>query len=110
MAGLEEPHGPVLVVVMDRALGRVNRQRLVVRAHAVTVRDGVGEDARLQDLVRRESDAPYDVRGGEGGLLPLGEVVLRVAVQLHHAYVDQRVVAVGPDLGEAARVALSCAT
>ena len=38
------------------------------------------------------------------------EVVLQVAVQLHHAYVHQRVIAVGPDLGEAGRVALSYLT
>ena len=48
--------------------------------------------------------------GGEGGLLNLGELVLRVAVQLHHAYVDQRVIAVGPDLGEAERVVLGYLT
>ncbi len=38
--------------------------------------------------------------GREGGVLDLGEVVLRVAVQLHHADVDRRVVAVRPDLGQ----------
>ncbi len=40
----------------------------------------------------------------EGGLLDLREEVLRVAVQRHRADLDQRVVAVRPDLGEVERV------
>ena len=42
--------------------------------------------------------------GREGGLLDLGEIVLRVAVQLHHADLDQRIVGVRPDLGQVERV------
>ena len=48
----------------------------------------------------READAGHDVGRVEGGLLDLGEVVLRVAVQFQHAHLDQRVVLVEPDLGQ----------
>ncbi|TPV97515.1 MAG: hypothetical protein USCAAHI_03073 [Beijerinckiaceae bacterium] len=46
----------------------------------------------------------HDVGWGEGGLLDLGEIVVGVAVQFHHAGLDQRVVAVRPHLGQVERV------
>jgi hypothetical protein len=47
-----------------------------MRADAVAVRIGIGEDAALQHLVGRIADARHDVRGREGGLLDLGEIML----------------------------------
>ena len=64
----------------------------------------IGEDARLQHLVRREADARDDVRRREGDLLDLGEVVFRVAVQLQDADVDRRILGMRPHLGEVERV------
>ena len=96
--------GAVLAVVVDLVLGLVHRDLGVVGAHAVAVCVGVGEDAGLQHLVRGRGDARHEVRGREGGLLDLREVVLRVPVQLHGADLDQRVVRVRPDLGEVERV------
>lgn len=55
-------------------------------------------------LVRRETDARHKVQRRERRLLDLGEVILRVPVQLHDAHVDQRLVAMRPDLGEVERV------
>ena len=77
---------------------------MVVHAEAVALRVAVGEQAALQHLVRREADAGHDVGRVEGRLLDLGEVVLRVAVQLHDAHLDERVVLVEPDLGQVERV------
>ena len=85
---------------MHRAARRVDGQRLVVRAQAVAVGVGVREDPCLQHLVGAGANAGYQVAGRHGHLLDLGEVVLGVAVQLHHAHLDQRVVGVRPDLGQ----------
>ena len=49
----------------------------------------------------------HDVGRREGRLLDLGEIVLRVAVQLQHADLDQRILAVRPHLGEVERVEAS---
>ncbi|MCY1441489.1 hypothetical protein D9M71_578060 [compost metagenome] len=50
------------------------------------------------------ADAGDDVRRREGGLLDLGEVVLRVAIELQDAHLDQREFAMRPDLGQVERV------
>ena len=68
------------------------------------MRVGIGEDARLQHLVRRVADAGHDVGRRERRLLDLGEVVLGIAVEFHDTDVDQRIVGVRPDLGEVERV------
>ena len=75
------PHGAVAVVAVDRAAGRVDRDQVVVHAEPVALRIAVGEEPPLQHLVGREADAGHDVGRVEGGLLDLGEVVLRVAVR-----------------------------
>ena len=72
----------------------------MVHAEPVALGVAVGEEPPLQHLVRREADAGHDVGRVEGRLLDLGEVVLRVAVQLHDAHLDQRIVLVEPDLGQ----------
>ena len=98
--GVVEAHGAVALVVEDRAAGGVDRELLVVGADAVALGVGVGEDARLEDLVGRVADAGDDVGGGEGGLLDLGVVVERVAVELEDADFVEREFGVGPDFGE----------
>ena len=62
----------------------------------------VREDAGLS-ILSGENDR-NDARRREGHLFDLGEVVVRVAVELQHAHVDDRVVAVRPHLGEVERV------
>mmetsp|Transcript_2170 Transcript_2170/g.5160 ORF Transcript_2170/g.5160 Transcript_2170/m.5160 type:complete len:491 (+) Transcript_2170:2452-3924(+) len=93
-------HGAVpLVVAHAGGEGAVHGDGLVVRAEAVPVRVGVAEQARLQHLVGRGLDAGHQVRGREGQLLHLGEVVCGVAVQPAAAHLDQRELRVRPDLG-----------
>src|SRR3979409_734900 len=46
------------------------------------------------------ADARYDVRRRERGLLDLGEIILRIAVELKGAYFDQRIVLVRPHFGQ----------
>ena len=64
----------------------------------------IREDARLQHLVGRVPDARHDVGRRQPRLLDLGEIVLRVAVQFQRADVDQRIVAMWPDLRQVERV------
>ncbi len=75
-----------------------------MRAEAVAVGIRVGEYAGLQHLVRREADAGNDIGRREGGVLDLGKIVFRVAVELQHADLDRRVVGMRPDLGQVERV------
>ena len=96
---VEEAHGSVLVIVMDGAFGRVDRQRFVMRSDAVAMRVGIGKDAGLQHFVGAVADAGHLIRGAEGGLLDLREIIFGVAVEFHDADFDQRVVGVGPDFG-----------
>ena len=81
-------------------MGPVDRQLEVVRADPVQVGVGVAEEPPEQHLVGGRTDAGDHVARLEGGLLDLGEVVLRVAVEDHPADLDERVVPVGPHLGE----------
>ena len=62
------------------------------------MRVAVGEQAALQHLVGRRPDAGHEVARVERGLLDLGEVVVRVAVQHQPADLDQRVVPCGQTL------------
>ena len=50
------------------------------------------------------ADAGHDVGGRERGLLDLGEIILRIAVELEDADLDQRIILVRPHLGEVERV------
>jgi hypothetical protein len=54
---VHEVHQAVVVVVVVRALGRVDGQHEVVAAEAVALRVLIGEDARLQQLVIGVADA-----------------------------------------------------
>ena len=77
---------------------------MVVHAQAVALRIAIAKKSRLQHLVGREADAWYHVGRVEGELLDFGKVVLGVAVEFEYAHVDQRVVAMWPDLGQVKRV------
>ena len=98
------PHAAVAVVDLVRATRGVHRDLVVVDAQAIAMGVAVGEQTALEHLVRRETDTGHHVGRRESGLLDLGEVVVRVTVQLEEAHFDQRVVAVGPDLGQVERV------
>src|SRR5699024_8252799 len=77
-------HGTVTVVGVEQ-LGTtrvVHRDLVVVDPHAVTGGVTVGEQAALQHTVRGDTDAGDQVGRGAGGLLHVGEVVLRVTVEL----------------------------
>lgn len=51
LIAVHEVHEAVVVVVVVRALGRVDGQQQVVGAQAVALRVRIAEDARLQQLV-----------------------------------------------------------
>ncbi|MNY18587.1 hypothetical protein D3C86_1519760 [compost metagenome] len=76
----------------------------MVDAEAIALGVTVGEESPLQHAIRREADTGHHVGRGEGRLLHVGEVVVRVLVKLQHADRDQRIVAVRPHLGEVERV------
>src|SRR5690606_39983531 len=84
--------------------GLVDRDRLVMRAEAVTVCVRIGEHARLQHLVRRIADAWNDVRRRERSLLDLSKIVVGVAVELQDTDLDRRIVRMRPDLGQVKRI------
>ena len=78
-----------LQVLEGAALGLVDRDLVEVdRAQARQLRVLIGEQPALQQRIFREVDARRDVGRQEGGLLGLGEEVVRVAVQ-HHAADDR---------------------
>ena len=99
-----DAHLAVPVVAHVRAFRRIDRDLVVVDAEAVANRVIVRQQARLQHPVRREADAGDEVRWPERRLLDFGEIVVRPAVQLHHADLDQRVLGLRPDLGQVERV------
>src|SRR5258708_4696042 len=93
---------------MERALRCVNRDIVEVDAEAVAVGVTVGEKACLQHLVRRETDAWYDVGWRERDLLNLREDVLGVAVQFEVSDVDEREVGLRPDLRQIEWIKWQC--
>ncbi|MBF8278517.1 MAG: peroxisomal catalase, partial [Candidatus Brocadiaceae bacterium] len=94
------PHSAIAMVAMKGTARSVHRYQMVVHAETVALGIAVREQASLQHLVRRESDAGNHIGRVEGRLLHLGEVVLRIAVQFHDADFGQRIVRVEPHLGE----------
>ena len=102
--GGHEMHRPVLIVIMDRAFGRIDGQRFIMRADAMAMGVGIGEDARLQHLVGREPDARHDVGRRIGGLFDFREIIVGIAVELENANVDQGIILVRPHFGEAERI------
>lgn len=70
----------------------------------VAMRIRIGKQPRLQHLVRREPDAGNRVGRAERRLFDFGEVIVRVAVQLHLANLNEEVFPVRPDLGQIERI------
>ena len=85
-----DTHGAVAVVAVGRDARGVDRDAGVVDAEAIALGVAVGEEPSLEHLVRGEADAGHDVGRVEGRLLDLGEVVLRVLVELEDADLDER--------------------
>lgn len=69
---------------------------------------GIGQQPCLQHLVRRGAEAGRQVAGFKRSLFDLGEIVLRVAVEFQLADLDERIVAVWPDLGQIERMNVVC--
>ena len=99
-----EPHGTIGVVSVHGAARLVDGKLIRIDADAIAVRVRIGEDPRLQHLVRRMTDAGYDIGGRERGLLDLSEIIFGIAVQLENADLDQRIIPVRPYFGEVERV------
>ena len=72
----------------------------MVYSQTIALGIAVGEEAALQHLVRRKSYAWDYIGRIERRLLHISEIVLRIAVELHHAHLDEGVIAVVPDLGQ----------
>ena len=99
-----DTHLAVAMEGVERAARSVHGDRMVVDAEAVALGVAVGKEPALQHLVGRQADAGNDGGGIEGRLLDIGEIVLRIAVELQHADVDERKVPVRPDLGQIERI------
>src|SRR5262249_20370910 len=100
----EESHLAILVIVMHRALGSVHWQRLVVSAEAMAMSVRVSEDAGLQHLVGRKTDAGNYITWLERRLFDFGEVIIWIAVQFHNSDVHHRIVGVRPDFSQVKRI------
>lgn len=83
-------HGTVTLVRVEGLERAVDGDLLVVGTEAVTVGVWVGEETGLENWVGGGLDTRDHVRGGEGGLLHLGEVVLEVPVEGHAAEASER--------------------
>ena len=93
-------HDAIALIGVEGAEGLVDGDLLVVDAQAVAVGVRVGEEAGLEDRVGGGFDPGHHVRGGEGDLFDLGEVVLAVAVQREFAEAPEGHILLRPDLGE----------
>lgn len=93
-----DAHRTVTVVAAEGALRRVDGNLGIVDAEPVTLRVSIGEQTALKKPIRREAYAGYDRAWAEGRLFDFGEEILRVAVELHDADFDERIVRLRPDL------------
>src|ERR1035437_10089327 len=103
-----ERHRPIAVVRPKRTLWRIDGKLIVVDAQPVTMRIRVADQASLQHLVGREAHSRHNVAWLERSLLHFGKVILRIAIELEFADVDQRIVLVWPDLREVERIDVIC--
>src|SRR3546814_8023321 len=83
------PHGTVTMEIVDRAARRIDRNLVRIDAEPVAMGVAVGKQPRLQHLVGREADARHDIGRREGSLFDLGNAILRIAVEFHHADLDR---------------------
>src|ERR1700733_6835144 len=97
-------HLAIAMVAVEWAFGGIDRDMVEIDTEPVALGVAVGEQSGLKHLVGRKADAWHNVGWRKGGLFHLGEIVLRVMVQLHHADLDQRILPFRPDLGKVERV------
>ena len=100
VGGVGNPHLTTLAVAVDRGLGRVNGDMLVVHTQTCAVRISVGYYPRQQHFIWRETGARYSVAGLKRSLFDLAVEIDRVAIQGHLTDFLQRVVGVRPHLGQ----------
>ena len=89
-----------VVVAHASAVRAVDGDLIVVGAESVPVGVRVVDEASLEHLVVGGLDTWDHVGWGEGGLLSLGVVVLRVLVEDEPADALERIIGVRPDLGD----------
>ena len=89
-----------VVVAHASAVGAVDGDLVVVGAKSVPVGVRVVDEASLEHLVVGGLNTWDHVGGGEGSLLRLGVVVLRVLVEDELADALERIIGVRPDLGD----------
>src|SRR5260370_1386690 len=75
-----------------------DRDVVVIDPQAIPLRVSIGEQACLQHLVGRIADAWHDVGRRERHLFDLGENVFGISVEFKKSDLDQREVALWPDL------------
>ncbi len=95
----------VALVVVERTQRTVDRDFVEVRpTETQQLGVGVGEQPALQQRIVGEVDARHDMADVEGGLLGLGEEVVRVAVEGHLAELLHRHQLLGDDFGRVQQV------
>lgn len=85
----------VEMIVMKREFRMVERNDLVMSEEEMEMRVRIGEDKRMENIVRRKEDEGKDIRWREGGIIKIGEIVLRVEVKLNKENIDRRIVGMG---------------
>ena len=80
--------------------GGVDRKLRVVDAQAIAVCVPICEQAPSSILSGEGPIPGHEVRRIESSLLNLGEIVLGVSIQLQFANLDERVILLGPYLGQ----------
>jgi len=93
-------HESISNSVLDSdSVGAVDGDLVIVSSQSVSVGIRIGEESSLEHLISRGFNTWDHVRGREGGLFDISEVVLRISVQDHLTNFLQGIVTMGPDLG-----------
>jgi hypothetical protein len=85
---------------VEPAFRRVDWNVVEVDAEPIALRVAVRKETCLKHPVRRKSNAGHDVGGRKGSLFHFREIILRIAIKLHHGDFDQRILRLRPHLGE----------
>ena len=81
---------------MERTAGFIYRNLLRIHPKAIALCITVGEETSLQHLIGRKTDTFHNILRIESSLFYLGEVILRITIQLQDTYVLQRKIFVRP--------------
>ncbi len=92
------------MISVIRALRLVYRKHVIVHSQTITVRIGIGNQTRLQHLVRRISHTRHYVARFERRLLDFREIIYRIAVQDQFADFLQRIILVRPNFRQVERI------